>query len=140
MAVSEENDLSTDQDELKYTEQYLRGSRITAGLRVKGEISGREDLYINGSVEGPIDLRDGMLTLESRGDLVSEVKAREIVIFGRVQGKLTVRDRLKIMKDGSVEGDLVTGRILIEDGAHFKGSIEIIRDRANLNSAKNGTD
>ena len=117
--------MSASHDELGYTERNLHGSRITSGIRVKGQITGREDLYVNGTVEGTIDLSGGMLIIESRGHLVSEVKAREVVIFGRVEGKVTTRDRLKIMKDGSVEGDLVAGRIMIEDGAYFKGSIEI---------------
>jgi cytoskeletal protein CcmA (bactofilin family) len=120
--------LSDTNNELTLAEQRAQGSRITRGLTIKGQISGCENLYVNGTVEGVIDLRDGTLTLETHGKLISEIRARNVVIFGQVEGKLTVRDGLKIMKDGSLVGDVVTGRILIEDGAHLKGSIEIERE------------
>jgi cytoskeletal protein CcmA (bactofilin family) len=100
-------------------------SRIGAGLRIKGEISGNEDLHVEGNLEGPLQLGEGKLTVEATGKLIGNVTSREAVIHGTVEGNLQVRERLEIKTRGSVIGDVVTERILIEDGAYFKGSIEI---------------
>jgi cytoskeletal protein CcmA (bactofilin family) len=120
--------LSKIYDDVKSSEKVRHGSNIAAGLRIKGQISGNEDLQVDGNVEGPIDLGEATLTVGIGGRLASEVKAREMLIHGEVKGTLTVNDRIEIKKDGSVMGNLTTSRILIEDGAHFKGSIEILRD------------
>jgi cytoskeletal protein CcmA (bactofilin family) len=96
-------------------------------LHVKGEISGNEDLHIDGSVEGQIQLGDRKLTVGASAKLTADVVAREVVVYGSVKGNLRARDRIEIKKDGSVVGDLTTARIMIEDGAYFKGSIEIDR-------------
>lgn len=98
-------------------------------LRVKGEISGNEDLHIEGKVEGPISLGGHKLTVGRSAEVTAEIVAREVVVSGKVDGDLRARDRIEIKKDGSVVGDLSTARIMIEDGAYFKGSIEI--DRSN---------
>jgi cytoskeletal protein CcmA (bactofilin family) len=103
------------------------GARLGSSLHVKGEISGNEDLHVDGSVEGLISLEDRKLTVGSSAKVSADVVAREIVIFGSVKGNLRARDRIEIKKDGSVIGDLNTARIMIEDGAYFKGSIEIDR-------------
>jgi cytoskeletal protein CcmA (bactofilin family) len=100
---------------------------VGASLRIKGEISGSEDLLVEGTVEGPIHLVNHKLTVGSSGKLNSEVVAREVIVHGSVKGNLRASDRIEIMKDGSVAGDLTTARILIEDGANFRGSIEIDR-------------
>ena len=100
-------------------------ARLGASLHVKGEISGNEDLHIDGSVEGLIQLEDRKLTVGASAKLTADVVAREVVVFGSVKGNLRARDRIEIKKDGSVVGDLTTARIMIEDGAYFKGSIEI---------------
>jgi cytoskeletal protein CcmA (bactofilin family) len=92
---------------------------------VKGEISGHEDLHIDGSIEGLINLEDRKLTVGASAKLTADVVAREVVVYGSVKGNLRARDRIEIKKDGSVIGDLTTARIMIEDGAYFKGSIEI---------------
>jgi cytoskeletal protein CcmA (bactofilin family) len=94
---------------------------------VKGEISGGEYLQIDGRVEGSISLQSQRLTVGSTAQLKCEVVAREIVIHGKVEGNLRVGDRVEIKKDGSVVGDITTARISIEDGAHFKGRIDIDR-------------
>ena len=107
-----------------------RGSaRLGASLHVKGEITGNEDLHIDGSVEGLVQLEDRKLTVGASAKLTADVVAREVVVYGTVKGNLRARDRIEIKKDGSVVGDLTTARIMIEDGAYFKGSIEI--DRTN---------
>ena len=102
-------------------------ARLGASLHVKGEISGNEDLHIDGSVEGLIQLEDRKLTVGASAKLTADLVAREVVVYGSVKGNLRARDRIEIKKDGSVVGDLTTARIMIEDGAYFKGSIEIDR-------------
>jgi cytoskeletal protein CcmA (bactofilin family) len=100
-------------------------ARLGASLHVKGEITGNEDLAIDGSVEGLVHLEDRKLTVGPSAKLTADVIAREVVVYGNVKGNLRARDRIEIKKDGSVVGDLTTARIMIEDGAYFKGSIEI---------------
>jgi cytoskeletal protein CcmA (bactofilin family) len=121
--------LSKVHDELRQAEQFRHGSTISPGLRIKGQISGNEDLFVSGTIEGAVELGDGVLTVGPSGKLGSETIAREVIVYGEVRGNLNVRDRTELKKEGSIVGDLLTGRILIEDGAHFKGSIEIARDR-----------
>src|SRR5277367_1462947 len=100
-------------------------ARLGPSLHVKGEISGNEDLLVDGSVEGLIQLDDRKLTVGATAKLTADIIAREVVVFGTVKGNLRAKDRIEIKKDGSVNGDLTTARIMIEDGAYFKGSIEI---------------
>jgi cytoskeletal protein CcmA (bactofilin family) len=102
-------------------------ARLGPSIHVKGEITGNEDLHVDGSVEGQIALEDRKLTVGSSAKVTADVSAREIVIYGNVKGNLRAKDRIEIKKDGSVVGDLTTARIMIEDGAYFKGSIEIDR-------------
>jgi len=103
----------------------LLGSTIV----VKGEITSDEDLQIDGRVEGPVSLRGNRLTVGRSGQLNSEVTAREVIVYGNVSGNLRARDRVEIKKDGRVIGDIATARISIEDGAYFKGRIEIDRSK-----------
>ena len=129
--------MSKTSDDLKLAEQLQRGSSaVSAGLRVKGEISGNEDLLVNGIVECPIQLEEKMLTVGPSGKVTANAVAREVIVFGEVKGNLVARDRIQIKKEGSVVGDLTTGRIVIEDGANFKGSIEIVRQTTDAASEK----
>ena len=100
-------------------------ARLGASLHIKGEITGNEDLVIDGSVEGLVQLEDRKLTVGASARVTADVIAREVCVYGNVKGNLRARDRIEIKKDGSVVGDLTTARIMIEDGAYFKGSIEI---------------
>src|SRR5712692_3087583 len=100
-------------------------ARFGPSLHFKGEITGNEDLEIHGTVEGTVTLDERKLTVGSTAKVTADLGAREIVVFGNVKGNLRARDRIEIKKDGSVVGDLSTARIMIEDGAYFKGSIEI---------------
>ena len=100
-------------------------ARLGGSLHVKGEITGNEDLNIDGSVEGLVQLEDRKLTIGASAKVTADIIAREVVVYGNVKGNLRARDRIEIKKDGSVVGDLTTARIMIEDGAYFKGSIEI---------------
>jgi cytoskeletal protein CcmA (bactofilin family) len=102
-------------------------ARLGSSLHVKGEISGDEDLHIDGTVEGLVQLEDRKLTIGATAKVTADIVAREVVVYGNVKGNLRARDRIEIKKDGSVVGDLTTARIMIEDGAYFKGSIEIDR-------------
>ena len=100
-------------------------ARLGSSLHVKGEITGNEDLLIDGTVEGLVQLEDRKLTVGASAKVTADVIAREVIVYGNVKGNLRARDRIEIKKDGSVVGDLTTARISIEDGAYFKGSIEI---------------
>jgi cytoskeletal protein CcmA (bactofilin family) len=100
-------------------------ARLGSSLQIKGQITGTEDLQIDGIVEGSISLRGHELTVGSTAQLKSEINAREVVVYGKVIGNLHARDRVDVKKDGSVVGDISTARISIEDGAQFKGRIEI---------------
>jgi cytoskeletal protein CcmA (bactofilin family) len=100
-------------------------ARLGASLHIKGEITGNEDLQIDGSVEGLVQLDDRKLTVGASARVTADLIAREVIVYGNVKGNLRARDRIEIKKDGSVVGDLTTARIMIEDGAYFKGSIEI---------------
>jgi cytoskeletal protein CcmA (bactofilin family) len=100
-------------------------ARLGASLHIKGEITGNEDLVIDGSVEGLVQLEDRKLTVGPSARVTADIIAREVCVYGNVKGNLRARDRIEIKKDGSVVGDLTTARIMIEDGAYFKGSIEI---------------
>src|SRR5271156_1578777 len=113
-------------------------ARLGSSLHVKGEITGNEDLLIDGTVEGLVQLEDRKLTVGASAKVTADVIAREVVVYGNVKGNLRARDRIEIKKDGSVVGDLTTARISIEDGAYSKGSIEIDKtgDAAGEDSSK----
>lgn len=95
-------------------------------MRVKGAISGNEDLLVDGRVEGPISVGEHRLTVGREGHVTGGIGAREIVIHGKVEGNQTVvSESIEIKKDASMIGNVTTRRIVIEEGAAFKGSIEI---------------
>jgi cytoskeletal protein CcmA (bactofilin family) len=100
-------------------------AHIGKSVVIKGELSGSEDLSIDGQVEGTIELRDHHLTVGPNGRVQANVNAKEVVIQGSVKGNVRAIDRVEIRKSGSLSGDLVAARVVIEDGAFFKGSIDI---------------
>ena len=100
-------------------------ARLGASLEIKGHIIGKENLQIDGKVDGPITLHGHELTVGSTAHLHSEVQAGDVVVFGKVVGNVVARGRVDIKRDGSIVGDISSARISIEDGAHFKGRIEI---------------
>ena len=100
---------------------------IGKSVVIKGEISSSEDLFVDGEVRGAIELRDHSLTVGPNGKVDANVTAREIVVQGTLNGNVHASDRIEIRKTGSLLGDLTTSRIIIEDGAYFKGSIDILR-------------
>src|SRR5580658_1992221 len=103
------------------------GEQATIGksLVVKGELSGSESLYIDGKVEGAINLPGNRVTVGRNGQVAANIVAREIVVLGKVRGNCQASDRVDIRSEGSLTGDVVAARISIEDGAFFKGGIDI---------------
>jgi cytoskeletal protein CcmA (bactofilin family) len=100
-------------------------AKIGKSLVIKGEVTGSESLYIDGRVEGSINLAGNRVTVGRNGVVAANINAREIVVLGKVRGNLTASDRVDIRSDGSLTGDVVAARISIEDGAFFKGGIDI---------------
>jgi cytoskeletal protein CcmA (bactofilin family) len=105
---------------------------ISKGLFVKGEISGTESLYIDGKVEGSISLAGNRVTVGRNGQVNASVTAREVVVMGKVRGNVSATDRVDIRAEGALSGDVSAARISIEDGAFFKGGIDIRKSDAKL--------
>ena len=100
---------------------------IGKSIVINGELSGSEDLTVEGQVEGKIELRDHVLTVGSNGRIKAQVSAKAIVVFGQVTGNLTASEKVDIKENGSVDGDIVAPRVAIADGSHFRGSIDMQR-------------
>ncbi len=100
---------------------------IVKAVRIEGQIYSQEDLYVDGDVEGTIELQEHRLTIGPNGKVHANIKVREVVILGNVPGNGEATDKLEIRKDATVVGDIKTSRIVIEDGAYFKGRIDIIK-------------
>ena len=98
---------------------------ISKGLFVKGEVSGTESLYIDGKVEGSISLPGNRVTVGRNGQVSANITAREVVVLGKVRGNISATDRVDIRAEGALSGDVAAARISIEDGAFFKGGIDI---------------
>jgi cytoskeletal protein CcmA (bactofilin family) len=114
-----------------------RGAAAVLGKSVvlKGQIQGREDLTIDGEVEGTVELQEHRLTVGPNGKVSATIKAREVVVLGAVQGNIETREKLQIRREAKVVGDVKTARIEIEDGAYFKGNIDIVRTETKPASA-----
>jgi cytoskeletal protein CcmA (bactofilin family) len=98
---------------------------IGKSLRIKGDVIGSESLYIDGKVEGSINLIDCRVTVGRDAQVLADITARDVVVLGTVQGNVNASDRVDIRSEGSLTGDVTTGRVTIGDGAFFKGRIEI---------------
>ena len=109
---------------------------IGKSLVVKGEVSGSESLYIDGKVEGAINLPGNRVTIGRNGQVAANISAREIVVLGKVRGNCQASDRVDIRSEGSLTGDVIAARISIEDGAFFKGGIDIRKPGANEKAAE----
>jgi len=99
---------------------------IGASMVIKGDIFSREELYVDGDVEGKVELQH-RLTIGPRGKVRANIKAREVIVLGDVHGNVEVSDKITIQRNGSVIGDIKTAGIIIDDGAYFKGSIDIVK-------------
>jgi cytoskeletal protein CcmA (bactofilin family) len=111
-------------------------SCLGGSLILRGELSGKDDLVIEGQIEGPINLQDHCLTIAAQGQVKSDINARQVIISGSAVGKISAAERIEIRKTGHVVGDLIAGGIAIEEGAYFKGSIEVVRDKAQRDKAQ----
>jgi len=98
---------------------------IGKGLYIKGEINGSESLFIDGKVEGSVNLPGNRVTVGRNGQVSASITAREIVVLGKVRGNVVASDRVDIRAEGALTGDVAAARISIEDGAFFKGGIDI---------------
>jgi cytoskeletal protein CcmA (bactofilin family) len=105
-------------------------AHIGKSVVIKGELSGSEDLHIDGEVEGNIDLKEHVLTIGPHARVRANVSAREIVVHGKVEGNLNGTERVELKRSAVHVGDISTQRIVIEDGAYLKGAIDIRKDAA----------
>ncbi len=109
---------------------------------LRGELSANEDLLIEGQLEGTISLEDHCLTIGPHGQVKAEIRARQVVILGTVSGNVVAREKVEIRRSGHIVGDLRAGAVAIEEGAYFKGSIDILREEAqegSLSTSAQGT-
>ncbi|HZI81691.1 MAG TPA: polymer-forming cytoskeletal protein [Vicinamibacterales bacterium] len=100
---------------------------IGKSVVIKGELSGSEDLTIEGHVEGKIELKDHLLTIGPNGRIKAAVFAKAVIVLGEVNGNVTASEKVDIRDGGSVDGDIVSPRVAIAEGAHFRGSVDMQR-------------
>ena len=117
-------------------EPAATGNSIGKSVKVVGQIYSKEDLYVDGTVEGTLEASEHKLTIGPHGTIQASIKAREVLVLGTIQGNVEAFERLEIRKDAKLLGDIRTARIVIEDGAYFKGSIDIIKPEPVKASAK----
>ena len=103
-------------------------AHIGKSVVIKGELSGSEDLYVDGNVEGNIELRNHSLTVGPNGNVKANVTAKAVVIQGKLDGSVNASDRVELKKSAVVTGDLTTQRIAIEEGAFLKGKVDVQRE------------
>src|SRR5436190_9346508 len=100
---------------------------IGKSVVIKGELNGSEDLTIEGHVEGTIQLKDHVLTIGPNGKIKAQVFAKSVIVLGEVTGNVTASDKVDIRDNGSVDGDIISPRVAIAEGAHFRGSVDMQR-------------
>lgn len=103
-------------------------AHIGKSVVIKGELSGSEDLWLDGEVEGTIELHSNALTVGPNGRVRAHVNGREVIVHGKLDGNITGTDRVELKRTAIVVGDVSTARIVIEDGAFFKGNIDVKKD------------
>ena len=104
---------------------------IGKSVVIKGELSGSEDLTIEGQVDGRIDLKGNVLTIGPNGKIKAEIFAKAVVVLGEVTGNVNASEKVDIRDNGSVDGDIASPRVAIAEGAHFRGSVDMQRAGAN---------
>src|SRR5271170_418138 len=97
---------------------------ISQGIKIRGEVTGSEDLFVDGQVDGKLSLTNGSLTVGPNGHVKADVTAREVIVRGRIDGKVSGRDRVQLWSTGQVTGEVTTARLAIEDGAMLRGKVE----------------
>src|SRR5438045_8025221 len=100
---------------------------IGKSVVIKGELNGSEDLTIEGHVEGTIQLREHVLTIGPNGKIKAQVFAKSVIVLGEVTGNVTASEKVDIRDNGSVDGDIISPRVAIAEGAHFRGSVDMQR-------------
>jgi len=113
-------------------------AHIGKSIAIKGELSGSEDVYLEGELEGRVELLDGSLTVGPDGRIRGNLQAPQIVVRGRVDGNLYGRERVELKKSAILVGDIYTPRIAIEDGAYLKGNVRSQEDIASPQTKKEG--
>jgi len=103
---------------------------IGKSVVIKGELTGSEDLTIEGHVEGKIELRQNVLTIGPNGKIKAQVFAKAVIILGEVTGNVTATEKVDLRDNGSIDGDITSPRVAIAEGAHFRGSIDMQRGTA----------
>lgn len=106
------------------TSAVRSGASISQGIKIKGEVTGSEDLYVDGHVEGKLNLSNGTLTIGPNGVVKADVDAREVMVSGRVDGNINGRDKIQLLSTGQVSGEVRTERLAIEEGATLRGKVE----------------
>jgi cytoskeletal protein CcmA (bactofilin family) len=97
---------------------------ISQGIKIKGEVTGSEDLFVDGQVDGKLSLTNGSLTIGPNGNVKADVTAREVIVRGKIEGKVSGRDKVQLWSTGQVTGEVQTDRLAIEDGAMLRGKVE----------------
>jgi cytoskeletal protein CcmA (bactofilin family) len=108
-------------------DRSANAASIGKAVKINGQIQSKEDLYVDGDVEGTVEAPEHKLTIGPNGTVHATIKAREVVALGSIQGNVEATERIEIRKDAKLIGDIRTARIVIEDGAYFKGSIDIVK-------------
>lgn len=101
-------------------------ANISQAISIKGDVTGREDLFVDGEVHGSIRIVEGDVTVGPNGRITADIEAREIIIYGKVKGVLRGRERVRLGRSGQAVGEVVTRRIVIEEGAVFHGKVDIV--------------
>jgi cytoskeletal protein CcmA (bactofilin family) len=109
---------------------------ISQGIRIKGEVTGSEDLFVDGLVDGKLNLMNGSLTIGPNGFVKADVNAREVIVRGKIEGKVTGRDKVQLWSTGQVTGEVQTDRLAIEEGALLKGKVEAGKQPAKASETK----
>jgi len=109
---------------------------ISQGIKIKGEVTGSEDLFVDGVVDGKLSLTNGSLTIGPNGTVKADVTAREVIVRGKVEGKVTGRDKVQLWSTGEVTGEVQTDRLAIEDGALLRGKVEAGRQPSKISETK----
>jgi len=105
-------------------DEKILAPSISQGIKIKGEVTGSEDLFVDGIVEGKLNLTNGSLTIGPNGNVKADVNAREVIVRGRIEGKVSGRDRVQLWGTGNVVGEVQTERLAIEEGAVLRGKVE----------------
>src|SRR5437899_11312082 len=112
---------------------------ISQGIRIKGEVTGSEDLFVDGLVDGKLNLTNGSLTIGPNGTVKADVNAREVIVRGKIEGKVTGRDKVQLWSTGQVTGEVQTERRSIEEGALLRGKVEAGKQPSGARETKAAT-